>query len=368
MAITLVDKPKVVKSGTLMDQEFKILATPHAFRALSNGIYESKISSILRELGTNSYDSHVEAGKKDIPFTIHLPSVFECYYECRDRGVGLSQSDVVNLYSVYFKSGVNRCKSNDFVSVFGVGSKSPFAYSSSFLVSSFQNGTKSTYSCFINEEGLPKVSLLGTSKTTEEDGLSVKFSVKSHDVYAFRDAAQRIFSYFKTIPTVTGYTTSITPIQYSLKTNDYGIRLNDCYGELRAVMGNIAYPVSKTGLPDVKNQKVFTSGIDLFFNIGDIEPAISRETLSYNKATVKAVTNKINDILNSISNEIEKSIQSCSSIYEARKTIYTKVVKTNLSNLIDYKSLKYNGQIIGDRDIQFDNSGICEKDFYPGSL
>lgn len=87
---------------------------------------------MIRELSCNAKDAHVDAGKGDVPFEIHLPNDLEPWFAVTDFGIGLSHEDVTGLYRTYFDS--TKTKSNDVTGQFGIGSKSPFAYVDQFTV------------------------------------------------------------------------------------------------------------------------------------------------------------------------------------------------------------------------------------------
>ena len=55
-------------------RKFQMKSSAKAFQILSSGIYERKVEAIVRELSCNAYDSHVAAGKKDVPFKVNLPT------------------------------------------------------------------------------------------------------------------------------------------------------------------------------------------------------------------------------------------------------------------------------------------------------
>src|ERR1039458_6151032 len=69
--------------------KFGIAQTPEAFHILSDGLYNDKILAIIRELCCNAYDAHAAAGKKDVPFELHLPTYFEPEFKVKDNGTGL---------------------------------------------------------------------------------------------------------------------------------------------------------------------------------------------------------------------------------------------------------------------------------------
>ena len=140
----------IERSQKFEQSNYTIEATAKAFSILSDGLYANKIKAVVRELSTNAYDSHIDAGKPDVPFEVHLPNSMEPHFSIRDFGTGLSHEDCMNLYTTYFRS--NRTDSNKAVGCMGLGSKSPFAYNDSFTVESFFNGKHRTYNAYKNEQ------------------------------------------------------------------------------------------------------------------------------------------------------------------------------------------------------------------------
>ena len=67
----------VVRSGSFEESNYTIEASAKAFSILSDGLYADKIKAVVRELSTNAYDAHVDAGCPEQSFTIHLPNRFE---------------------------------------------------------------------------------------------------------------------------------------------------------------------------------------------------------------------------------------------------------------------------------------------------
>lgn len=296
MKLNTTPDNQVELSGIVAVSEFKIRNSAKAFNILSSGLYSNKIRAILREIGCNAVDSHVAAGRGDTPFDLHLPTQLAPYFSIRDYGTGLSHDQVVNIYTTYFES--TKTESNDFIGALGLGSKSPFSYTDNFTVTAIKDGIKGVYSAFINEVGVPSVALMTSSQTDEPNGVEVQFGVeKEQDIYNFKREATTVYRYFKVKPNLTGATVDMAGVEYvdSIELPGAAVRKRDGGGQARAVMGNIAYPIDlETQTREVA--EVLTSPIDMFFDIGDVDFQASREGLSYDKATVAAILERVEEI------------------------------------------------------------------------
>ena len=145
-------------------------------------------------------DATIDAGTTDLGYETHLPTSMEPHFYIRDYGTGLEHDEVMKLYTTYFYS--NKTHSNDFVGQLGLGSKSPFAYTDNFSVTSYQDGVERVYSAIINEDGFPTINFITEQETSEPNGLKVGFPVKSEDIEEFHDKAQEVYRWFKVQPKV----------------------------------------------------------------------------------------------------------------------------------------------------------------------
>ena len=141
----------VEKSGNFEENQFSIEASAKAFMILSDGLYSNKILAVIRELSTNAYDSHVDAGREDRAFDVHLPTRLEPFFHVRDYGTSMTHDQCMTLYTTYFRS--TRNDSNDSVGCLGLGSKAPFAYADSFTVEAFKDGEKRVYAAHRDSNG-----------------------------------------------------------------------------------------------------------------------------------------------------------------------------------------------------------------------
>lgn len=279
--------------------EFRIRNSAKAFNILSSGLYANKIRAIIRELSCNAVDSHVAAGKSDVPFDVHLPNAIEPWFSIRDYGTGLSHDQVTNIYTTYFES--TKTGSNDFIGALGLGSKSPFSYTDNFTVTAVQNGRKGIYTAFINEQGVPSIALMMEEETTDPNGVEVRFAVEqSHDFRKFRDEAANVYTFFKLRPVVSGYSEfKFNEIEYVERDIIPGVHTQNSRDTSYAVMGNIAYPI------DVPNscqtlgslsRLVEYGNLVMEFEIGELDFQASREGLSYIPETIAAIKNKLEQL------------------------------------------------------------------------
>ena len=312
----------IERSQKFEESNYTIEATAKAFSILSDGLYANKVRAVVRELSTNAYDSHIDAGKPDVPFEVHLPNSMEPHFSIRDFGTGLSHEDCMNLYTTYFRS--NRTDSNKSVGCMGLGSKSPFAYNDSFTVESFFDGKHRTYNAYKNEREEPVFALLNEQDTYEPNGLKVSFPVSSHtydnDFDRFSEEAADLYRHFLVEPKITGQSIHITQVEYIVRGEDWGIREHDDYGQAHAVMGQVSYPLDREAMGDYPDEcrKVLFTNIDLFFDIGEINITPSRESLSYNDFTRQSIIKKCEKVLKEAAIIIEESIAECDTLWDAR--------------------------------------------------
>lgn len=324
MKIQTVER-EVLKGGIGAESQFSIKATGKAFQILSSGLYSNKILAIIRELSCNAYDSHVSAGKADVPIEIHLPTTLKPTFYVKDFGIGLDDEDIRTIYTTYFES--TKQQSNDFIGEKGLGSKSPFSYVSSFMIEARKDGTKHTYNAFINEQGLPTIALMNSESTDESNGLTVSMAVKRDDIYKFKDEAKKALMYFNPMPVVKGapdFATyslkhTLTGTNWKIRDAEYSSYMEGPY----VIQGFVSYPIDTDQLRQHKLSEVADEmlgiNVDLTVSMGDVETAASREALSYVPQTIKNVITNLEIAAKEIRAILQKEIDACSTLWEATK-------------------------------------------------
>jgi hypothetical protein len=333
----LATNPSPVEiSGALEKSQFHISASKEAFRILSSGLYNNKIRAIIRELSCNAWDAHVAAGKKDVPFEVHLPTSFEPTFSIKDYGTGLSHEAILSLYTTYF--GTDKSNSNEFIGALGLGSKSPFCYTEGFSVTSRYQGKTRIYSAYIDEQGVPNILLQSEEETPEEpDGLEVQFPVNVKDCWEFENQASEVFEFFEPLPKI-NIPITVSKKEYVFKTDTWGLRKEASYGNTdpRAIQGLVAYGLGsideskKSPIQD----KLIELPLDIFFDIGELSVTASRETLSNDERTINNILKSLDKIYLTLIDEVKKQLDNCSSQWEARLLLFNLTSTDGLGTLV----------------------------------
>jgi hypothetical protein len=365
-----VKETPVERVASVNETAFKIKATGKAFRALSSNLYKDKILAIVRELSCNAYDAHVAAGKRDIPFDVHLPSSRECWFAVRDYGYALSPTDITSVFTVYFES--TKADSNDSIGGFGLGSKTPLSYTDEFTVTSIHKGVKRVYRVYMDESDTPTIAELSCETTAEPDGLEVKLAVSEFDAYLFCNAAKVTFEHFKPHPNVTGnpyreatwgraaegYEPLTTTVVF--EGDNYRVVERTHGAKARAIMGVVAYPISaaQVGGGEIINE-VFNGPLDIDFGIGELDVTMSREELGYSNSAKSILAERAQHIVYDITRRILAKFRSFQNEFEARK-FYGDVVSrhTILRSQFPEGKIPFKGQFISSGVFQFDSVDV----------
>jgi len=267
------------KTNSIAGQTFNINLSAKLFETLFSTMYKYKEDACARELTCNGVDAHSMRDRhyKVIPsyyvaltgitrppvskwlapkgtrMTVHLPDMYEPYFEVKDFGIGLHIDDIIGrpilaredevlvdgnivvkedeipeghsvigepgyyegvlvfrnedneiirspgLYTTLFNS--TKDQSNDQIGAFGLGSKSPFAVSDSFTVESRFDGKLHRFLMYLNASRIPSVDVITKNldtrdpepeDTDEYNGLTVNVPIKSSNYQRFSQEISRI--------------------------------------------------------------------------------------------------------------------------------------------------------------------------------
>lgn len=226
--------------------QFTIEADSHIFQMFSSGVYTDVVKAIIRELSTNAVDAHLDAGTSDLPFDIHLPNIAEPYFSIRDYGTGLSIPQIKGIYSTYLKS--TKTDTNTAIGGLGIGSKSPFAYTDNFTITSYHNGHVYIFSTFKDDNGIPSLAQLHEGVSDQPNGLEIQFSVEKKDFTDFQEKAKDVFFWFSSpFKILNGFELKTWKDYPYYETDDFiifrreGSRFSN--SKISVLMGQISYPI-----------------------------------------------------------------------------------------------------------------------------
>lgn len=308
--------------------EFRIRNSAKAFSILSSGLYANKVRAIIREYSCNAVDSHVEAGRADTPFDVHLPNSLEPWFAVRDYGVGLDEQQVRNIFTTYFES--TKTATDELIGGLGLGSKSAFSYTDNFTIVAIKAGIKRVFTAFINDQGVPSIAPMGEEASNEPNGVEIRFAVEdSYDFRKFYNEAQHVYKHFKLRPVVSGGIGEFTFIdpEYSDRDIIPGVHANERgYGNSYAIMGNIEYPLdvpSNMDLGDVGH--LLRCGLTIEFDIGELDIQASREGLSYIPETVAAIKAKLEALNAVLADRIAEEVNGVKNAWEKAYILEKKI-------------------------------------------
>jgi len=304
------------------------------FKTLSEA-YSDPIRAVIRELACNSSDAHQMAGTQNKRFEIHLPTTHEPEFIIRDFGTGMDDQEINDLFTMY--GGSNKRNSNDVIGALGIGSKSPYAYTQMYNVTTTKNGVTRTYVCHV-ENGMPRLTPDKVYATPDApNGVTVQFPVKEKDIWEFENKAKIALEFFQPMPKINISNFSAHKTEYLLKGDMWGLRKEArtaAHGfTTRAIMGKVQYQIG--GIDESRTnslqKKILEMPIDMHFPLGALEFAPSRETLKLSEKTIKAVLEMSDNIFSESIQTVKDKINACQNIWEAQVLLYSLINQTSNS-------------------------------------
>ena len=312
-------------------------------KLLRDKMYKNKIGAVCREVVSNSRDANREAGREGTPVCVELTNNLgsllsdeEMYITFQDNGVGISPNRMDNIFLKY--GGSTKRDSDKYTGGFGIGAKTPFAYSNEFIIITIveEKGvrTKYEYQAVITSDGKSETSrmmLLGSEITSEQTGTKVCVPIKQKDRIEFEKELVYVTSLWKVKPILKGFTEETT-ITILKETKDY-IFIKDSSGrDNRSMFGSqtfialideIPYKLEKDKLTDYKELEEISDRISdkyklvLKYNTGEVSVSGSREDVEYVNDNYEKFVEKAKIVIIEGEKSIEKFLNSASSYVEA---------------------------------------------------
>lgn len=334
----LTQTKRKITSNLPEEKSFQISTTAKAFEILSSGLYNNKEAAVIRELACNAYDAHLDAKNSD-PFEVFFPTELDPTFVVKDYGTGMSENDIYELYTTYF--GSDKTESNIFTGALGLGSKSPFAIADQFTVENRYKGTKSTFICFISEDGVPTISKLNEKKTDEQNGMSIVVPVpEKRVVNLLKKEAPKLLSVFKH-PPICHNIEKIKSVfdKTVIKGKGWTLIKSNDWNKTSFLQANVRYQIDNDKLLELVKE-VYTEDSPQFYKVylmkdalynadteflietsnGDLNFTASREELALNAKTKKVIVDRLFASIDEYIEVTQKEIDSKTTIQEVLDT------------------------------------------------
>lgn len=306
---------------------------------LSSNLYSNPEKSFIREIVSNAWDSHVEAGTTDTPVIISFKNfVGETIISIRDFGTGISPERFKDIYCNIGSS--TKRESNDFIGGFGIGKYSALACSSSVYITSYYNGTEYRY-IMLKSGNCITTNLVGVLNTSEKNGVKVEI----HNIFnknKYIEALKDIV-FFPNIY-IDGIVNNIndTKVKYLKNIGIASISIKN-----KILLGNVLYPCDSSLLSQNARNFITTinnTGIVLKFNVGELNITPNRESIIYTTETLKKIEDKIIEAKEEIYEKIRSFVEKdYDNIYEYSKVIsrslYYEPFENKLGNSYSYSNM-----------------------------
>lgn len=189
----LVDSETHATIGGNEAEALTIAADGHFITVLSDTLYSHPRLAVVREVICNAWDAHKDAGITDKPIAITVDSSF---LTIRDFGKGIPAKEMTSIFGTY--GGSSKRQQANQTGGFGLGSKSPFAYSDHFIATTRHGGFMNVFQFSRDTSetgnGMPGNKLMVADiPCGDETGVEIKIAIKNQeDVALFRKLAQGV--------------------------------------------------------------------------------------------------------------------------------------------------------------------------------
>lgn len=275
-------------------------------------LYSDPIGSIVREITSNCVDAHKEKdlkviGKRALDTDDNLEhfskrNTVEIEYVdrneitgttsafiFRDHGVGLSEARIKEIFTVFGSS--TKRGDNEEIGGFGLGSKSPFAYTDTFFVRTVRNEQEFTY-MLSRGATLPTMDRINIRPLKKPNLTEVVVPIKERGhARDFVSAINRQLTYFPELVYINvnsvGHVSSASIVY---ETPDFVLDKNS--NQAGILIGGVEYPIDSSLL----GTRIPNCGVKYKFDVGELDLVPSRESIRYTDDTKAKILKKIEKV------------------------------------------------------------------------
>jgi hypothetical protein len=346
------------------DEEF-------AMEVMSAQLYSDKLKIIAQEYLSNARDAQREAGKANIPVSVHLPTPEEPWYEVSDSGNGISPELFAKIFMKYFASTKrgddNTSKRQN--GGFGLGAKSAWSYAPEFFVNTVNDGIEYRYHCYRNADKKRKAALLSKSRIGkgEHNGTTIRVNILPEDISLFVGKFRDITLMWGVKPKIVNvhsdFYTTFQANDIIYENNDVTVfeRNRGARNSLTALVDDIPYPVDVRVLNDflTEGERKFAANAAAYLHCDklEVDPTPNRENLEYNNRTRDYIVSKVKSAYAAISDLTQSKVDAATSYWNACCIWYSDESIKTLCRIID--APKYKGislPTVTDNTIRYNNT------------
>lgn len=285
----------------------------HVIMLLRQKLYKQPIEAICREVSCNARDANREVGKSNIPIVISInmnPLLGDsACYTVEDCGPGISPSRMSNVFIAYGAS--TKRDSDEQTGGFGLGAKTPFAYTSQFLIETCAEGVQYTYMAVIAKGSRGRVIKLREEPIEGEPpyGTRITIPILKDDREEFEEKTYKSTLLWDVPPVFQGFE-QLREIQDIVVSPSMGIPGIRVYTErtranhvnflsnrekVGVLLDGIPYPLEDSVIPRDTLTEAFENVSYIFFEVlpGQVSLTPSREGLHYDDKTRKFFQDKL---------------------------------------------------------------------------
>ena len=302
------------------------------FEILRSKIYKNAIGAICREISSNSRDANRETLRGHVPIKIiiHDDMSFGGYssmhIEFSDDGPGISPDRMTNVFCRYAKS--TKRDDNTQTGGFGLGAKTPFAYTDMFTIITRCEGVKYTYSAYIDESRRGKIALISSEQVPdEENGTSILVPMRPSDRRQFETETVYYTQLWDVRPEIVNFRYSEYADNTIIKEVDMdGVRTLHLknYGKESShlmLIDGIPFPIDMEQVPGFKGLNRYTYDdnrcIAFCVGAGEMDIAVNRESLQYTEDAIKTIRDFVERYGEIMKADLIKYINEASSYFHA---------------------------------------------------
>lgn len=320
--------------------------------------YSDPMLATMREIIANGIDA--SCGTK---VDVQLPTRIEPNFIVRDYGEGLSEEDMLGLYSKFGKS--TKRDANKSIGGFGVGKFAPLAYTDSFIIVSYHDGVKDSYTMKVDDDEGTSIQKLFSEDSEEANGIYIQVPVENQHIEPFNLKFKNFSRYLQGSLNVKNDSFDYIEPEISCDVFDFFVDPSEYYyraskqeecNNAYILMGGIMYPVKRED-----NHKNFVKGLVYKAKIGEFKLHHSREALEYNNSTVEKLKEASDKIALELKKQLKSKFNSCHCLYEATKIQYNTVAKygrffSKAAVSVDFDPTKFGDQVVSSS--LFDKKGV----------